>query len=213
MLSTSHLIIYTFTKAPLFGSNESWLKHFTLIWYVFLRSFVRFVWGQQKFSCKLDRVNARYSATPAVMTIVRVLVHTHYSDVIMGPMASQLTSLTIDYSTVYSGADQRKHQSSTSLAFVRGIHQWPVNFPHKWPVTRNTFPCWWRHHAFTELPQYYTTSPLLPSLRSCLLLFYATSNTDLSPLSVYKWRWHGIALYLRWIVKPVTWFAWDLYHY
>ena len=36
--------------------------------------------------------------------------------------------------------DQRKHLSSTSLAFVRGIHQWPVNSPHKWPVTRKMFP-------------------------------------------------------------------------
>ena len=61
----------------------------------------------------------------------------HYSDVIMGAMASQITSLTIVYSTVYSGADQRKHQSSASLAFVREIHRWPVNSPRKWPVTRN----------------------------------------------------------------------------
>ena len=64
----------------------------------------------------------------------------HYSDVIMGAMASQITSLTIVYSTVYSDADQRKHQSSASLAFVRGIHRWPVNSPHKWPVTRKMFP-------------------------------------------------------------------------
>ena len=55
-------------------------------------------------------------------------------------MASQITSLTMVYSTVYSGADQRKHQSSASLAFVRGIHRWPVNFPHKGPVTRKMFP-------------------------------------------------------------------------
>ena len=59
---------------------------------------------------------------------------------IMGPMASQITSLTIVYSTVYSGADQRKHQSSPSLAFVREIHRWPVNSPHKGPVTRKMFP-------------------------------------------------------------------------
>ena len=63
-----------------------------------------------------------------------------YSDVIMGAMAFQITSLAIVYSTVYSGADQRKHQSSTSLAFVRGIHRWPVNSPHKWPVTLKMFP-------------------------------------------------------------------------
>ena len=64
----------------------------------------------------------------------------HYSDVIMSAMASQITSLTIVYPTVYSGADQRKHQSSASLAFVRGIHCYPVNSPHKGPVMRKMFP-------------------------------------------------------------------------
>ena len=64
----------------------------------------------------------------------------HYNDVIMGTIASQITRLTIVYSTVYSDADQRKYQSSASLAFVRGIHRRPVNTPHKWPVTRKIFP-------------------------------------------------------------------------
>ena len=63
----------------------------------------------------------------------------HYYDVIIGTMASQITSLTIVYSTVYSDADQRKYQSSASLAFVREIHRGPVNSPHKWPVTRKMF--------------------------------------------------------------------------
>ena len=58
----------------------------------------------------------------------------------MGAVASQITSLMIVYSTVRSGADQRKQQSSASLAFVQGIHRWPVNSPHKWSVTRKIFP-------------------------------------------------------------------------
>ena len=58
----------------------------------------------------------------------------------MGAIAAQITSLTILYSSVYSGADQSKHQSSASLAFVWGIHRGPVNSPHKWPVTRKMFP-------------------------------------------------------------------------
>ena len=57
----------------------------------------------------------------------------------MGAMASQITSLTIVYSTVYSGTDQSEHQSSASLAFVRGIHRWPMNSPHKWPARRKMF--------------------------------------------------------------------------
>ena len=53
----------------------------------------------------------------------------------MSVMASQITSLTIVYSSVYSGADQRKHQSSESLAFVQGIHR-----SHKGPVMQKIFP-------------------------------------------------------------------------
>ena len=63
----------------------------------------------------------------------------HYGDVIMGTTASQITSLMVVYSTVYSDADQRK-QSSASLAFVWGIHRGLVSPPHKWPVTRKMFP-------------------------------------------------------------------------
>ena len=64
----------------------------------------------------------------------------HYSDIIMSTVASQITSLTIVYSTLYSDANQRKHQSSVSLAFVTGIHLWMVNSSHKGPVTQKMFP-------------------------------------------------------------------------
>ena len=86
----------------------------------------------------------------------------HYDDVIMSTIASQITSLTIVYSTVYSGADQSKHQSSASLAFVWGIQLEPVNSPHKWPVTRKMFPfddvimCW----AYNPLVQTLHGSPV-----------------------------------------------------
>ena len=68
------------------------------------------------------------------------MCYVHYIDVIMSAMASQLTGVSIVYLTVCSGADQRKHQSSESLAFVRGIHRWPVDSPHKRPITRKMFP-------------------------------------------------------------------------
>ena len=66
----------------------------------------------------------------------------------MDAIASQITNLTIVHSTVCIAADQRKHQSSASLVFVRGIRRWPMNSPHKWPVTRKMFPfydviMWW----------------------------------------------------------------------
>ena len=63
----------------------------------------------------------------------------HCNDVITIAMASQITSLTIVHSTVYSGVDQRKHQSFASLTFLRGNHRWPVNSPHKGSVTRKIF--------------------------------------------------------------------------
>ena len=70
----------------------------------------------------------------------------------MSTMASQITSLTIVYSTAYSGADQRKHQSSASLAFVWGIHWGPVNspLPGEFPTRRasnvENVSIWWCHH-------------------------------------------------------------------
>ena len=93
----------------------------------------------------------------------------HYGDVRMGAIASQITSLAIVYSAFYSGADQRKHQSSASLAFVWGNHRdrwiprtkgqlrgkcfhlmtssWPCYVPYRWLIYfhRYTFPwlCVW----------------------------------------------------------------------
>ena len=64
----------------------------------------------------------------------------HYNDIIISMMASEITSVPIVYWTICSGADQRKYQSSASLAFVRGIYQWPVNSPHKIPVMQKMFP-------------------------------------------------------------------------
>ena len=88
-----------------------------------------------KTLCPINAVLGRCQWSPPSSGLVM-----HYDDVIMGAIASQITSLTIVYSTVYSGADQSKHQSSASLAFVWGIHRGPVNSPHKWPVTRKMFP-------------------------------------------------------------------------
>ena len=89
---------------------------------------------------KAPQILMRFSKSSFVdVTLLYSLVH--YNDVIMRAIASQIISLTIVYSTIYSGTDERKqHQSSASLAFVRGLHRWPVNSPHKGPVTRKMFP-------------------------------------------------------------------------
>ena len=73
--------------------------------------------------------------------------HTHYCDVVMGVIASQITSLAIVHLTVYSDVDQRKHQSSASLAFVRGIHRWPDEFPAQMASNAENVSIWWRHHV------------------------------------------------------------------
>ena len=107
------------------------------------KSFRKVILGVWKAMWVYPRAMADHSSTERMYFVNRIWVYMpciHYGDVIMGAIASQITSLTIVYSTVYSDADQIKHESSASLAFVRGIHRGPVKSPHKWPVTRKMFP-------------------------------------------------------------------------
>ena len=73
------------------------------------------------------------------------------------------TSLTIAYPTLYSDADQRKHQSSAWIAFVRVIHRWPVNSPHKYPVTRKMFP-------FEDVIMDFQNSGVIDSIYVCVFI-------------------------------------------
>ena len=82
----------------------------------------------------------QYQTPPRYSRAKIKLCAQHYDDVIMSAMVSQITEVSMVCPTVCSGADQWKHKSSASVAFVRGIHQWPVNCPHKGPVTRKMFP-------------------------------------------------------------------------
>ena len=91
--------------------------------------------------CRISTITLRYLE---ILNGVSDFALLHYSDDIVSAMASQITGVSIVYSTVCSGADQRKHQTSASLTFVGGggggIHRWPVNSPHQEPVTRKMFP-------------------------------------------------------------------------
>ena len=89
--------------------------------------------------------NHKWSSDPTVMSPT-FLGLPHDSDFIMNAMASQITGVFIVYSTVCSGAVQRKYQSSESLTFVRGIHWWPVNSPAKRASNTQNVSIWWRHH-------------------------------------------------------------------
>ena len=74
----------------------------------------------------------------------------HYSDVMMGGMASQITSLTNMLSTVYSGADQRKYQSSAPIAFVWG------NWCLKWAIRYNRIKFKSQHEKPNVAETFYT---------------------------------------------------------
>ena len=98
----------------------------------------------------------------------------------MGVIASQITSLTIVFSTVYLDTNQIKHQSSASLAFVRGIHRMPENSPHKWPVTRKMF-------SFDDVIMIYTKPTNITEIhlqRNTSSASYHLENHD----DVIKWK-------------------------
>ena len=132
------------------GLNE---LTYEILWYILLKKPLSSVWWWSVVCLKLEFLfyiciwNKNESYTSIVYSRLPSLVCSsmwspcwHYNDVIMGAIASQITSFTIVYSIVYSDADKRKHQSSASLAFVRGIHRGPQKSLHKWPVTRKMFP-------------------------------------------------------------------------
>ena len=85
---------------------------------------------------KFDLHCRQLSSHHRILSFISDHLSRHYSDVIMSAMAPQITGVPF----VCSNTDQIKHQSSASLAFVRAIHRWPVNSPHKGPVTRKMFP-------------------------------------------------------------------------
>ena len=117
----------------------------------------------------------------------RNLMNCHYADVIMIEMASQITSLTVVYSIINSGADQSKHQSSASLAFVRGFHRWPVNSPHKGPVTRKMFP-------FDDVIMFRENTKMYLHIISFSKIYEMTEVAQ-----ILLQRWHrAVAIILTW---------------
>ena len=109
----------------------------------------------------------------------------HQNDVIMSAMASRISSLTIIYWSVYSGVDQRKHQSSASLAFVSEIHRWPVNPPPPPP-----------RHTHIEDQQRGKCFPLMTSSWvACVCVWHdmchvSALNSHRIPLQMPKYRRH-----------------------
>ena len=126
----------------------------------------------------------------------------HYNDIIMSIMASQITCVSIVCSTVCWGADQRKHQSSMSLAFVMGIHRLPVDFPYKGTVIRKIVPfddvssCWaiiWMLKCQYDIPEEYGWISRMTSTRMCYIII----------MKMYTNIWHHCA---------IVWWHIILYH-
>ena len=109
---------------------------FFIVQLIFFQNDQRDVMGYQDH-CTLN-VRAFDTSIIGWIQLAVMASNFRYNDVIMGVIASQITSLRIFCCTVYSG--RLINIKSASLAFVLGIHRWPVNSPHKWPVTQKKFP-------------------------------------------------------------------------
>ena len=116
-------------------------------------------------------------------------------------ITSQITSLMVVYSAVYSGADQRKHQSSASLGLVRGIHRGPVNSSHKWPVTRKMFP--FDDVIMQTIPRGRQHSGEI--YRNLKILIHTNESTDITHCNDLAWAlWRLKLLAFRLFVKHLV---------
>ena len=107
------------TEAAILSCHKKQFKTYHL---EVLRNPVKYSYTSLEPQSEYD-INFIWNHTKSYIWIASHLTKFHYIDVIMTTLASQITSLTVVYSTVCSDADQRKHQSSASLAFVWGIHR------------------------------------------------------------------------------------------
>ena len=137
----------------------------------------------------------------------------------MSAMSSQITNRTSVYSAVYSRLDERKHQSSAPLAFLWGIHQSPVNSPHKWPVSRKMF-------SFDDVIMQSRSYPfwilLFTHTRSYQIYWYEIGNVHYAPQGCFP-RLHSLwqrmmLIICRWIsikfqICVKTFYTWYMHHY
>ena len=88
--------------------------------------------------CEIQQWACRQHMVLSHLTLESTKLAIYYSDAIMSTM--EITSVSIVCSCIRSGSDQRKFRRSTSLAFVRGIHWWPLVSLHKGALARIMFP-------------------------------------------------------------------------
>ena len=122
---------------------------------------------------------------------------THYTDAIMSAKAFQITCDCLH---------SRKHRSSGSLAFVRGIHRWPVKSPSQRASNAENVSIWWRHHAFRAVT---TTFSALTWPFSFLGSFWSMQRAfwslDLGRVRVYLVKYaHSVMMDHSTVIEPIN---------
>ena len=144
----------------------------------------------------------------------------HYNDITMSAMVSQIIGVSIICLTICSGSDQRKCQSSASLAFVRGIHKWPVDFPHhKGPVMRKCFHLMTSSCLNTEMRQ---AVEILPHRQKGVAHPNTVNSVVTDDLAMWRARalgatlltrgpfyWYGLTTIPAWINNYIHFEVWD----
>ena len=138
-------------KLPFCSYHEKFFEHLPYPWSLSMK----IIWQLNDKSISILHVYFVYyplkSSAVSITTLLwRDISVMHYSDAIMSAMASQITGVSVVYTSLRSGTDQRKHQSSASLAFERIIHRRPVYSPQTEPVRRENVSIWWRHNGFLK---------------------------------------------------------------
>ena len=124
----------------------------------------------------------------------------------MSVMGSLITSASIVNSTFNSGKDQRKHQSSASLAFVRGIPRSPVNSPHNVPVTRKMFP-------FNDFIMKWYSTEAQPLMTGAVALHIASHYAFREKIPVKRRAFYMLGLQKCTILIDHRSSQWEIYQY
>ena len=149
-ISISTSLTFFSEESTQYSNGLTWIKTDYTPSLAMLTKFYDAIWYHQGSLFGSNVISVWAIAPPGPMKLARgrrvwvnktqrTINKKYYNDVIINAMASKITGVLIVYSAVCSGADERKHESSASLAFVRGIHRWPVNSLHKRSETGKCF--------------------------------------------------------------------------
>ena len=125
-----------------------------------------------------------------ISLLQRLLIYSnkslHYFDVIMGTVASQISSLRIVYSTVYSDADQRKKSKLCVIGLCAGNSPGTGEFPAHMASNAENVSIWWRHHGMSHFLSEYV---VLHCGKWTILIFWSEAVVNFSTNSNSAWLW------------------------